>query len=380
MQQAMLKSTSPSLIASKTTSLNWDGSQHKTHDELLLLATGRFCGLDNHNRLTIEQYKEAFYLLIGTVSVATKQKVAGTLAQNASTPRTIALFFAMEDISIAAPFIKRSDVLNQLDMIHVVSAAGLEHAKLLAAREKLGPSIKNHLRSLKDPQIDQLLDKTQAISRSKSEQSSVSLFDEIEKTKDVEPDVALATVADANQPFLNDATKSLVAAAARGGRTSVSDQEDSNDWRAKVPTNEIGHALEKAACHGGHQAIGTLLTKYLGIDFPTAQQVLDDKSGDTLSVAMMSCGLDTAQANRILMLAFPEIGLSVHNAKRAVRYYAALTQVACQEAIAQWPKIQPSKAQHLPYMTETRGGRYTPRENETILSATESVIQQRLNF
>ena len=32
----------------------------ETHDELLLAATDRFCGTDTHDRLTVDQFKEAF--------------------------------------------------------------------------------------------------------------------------------------------------------------------------------------------------------------------------------------------------------------------------------------------------------------------------------
>ncbi|PCI29466.1 hypothetical protein COB55_02020, partial [Candidatus Wolfebacteria bacterium] len=73
---------------------------------------------------------------------------------------------------------------------------------------------------------------------------------------------------------------------------------------------------------------------------------------------------------------FPNVGLSVHNTKRAMRYYAKLETASCLEAMAQWPKQKNTTARHETVLADDRherpvaSGALAATANETTLAAT----------
>ncbi|MEL6743961.1 MAG: hypothetical protein AAFO68_00635, partial [Pseudomonadota bacterium] len=129
----------------------------------------------------------------------------------------------------------------------------------------------------------------------------------------------------------------------------------------EIDADSFAIALQKAACRGNRQAMVHLIQNHFGLSLETCHQIFEDGDGDTFSVLLKSVDVDAAAANRVLLLVFPAIGLSVHNASRSIRYYSQLEQNACQEAVGQWPKAvrrleastRNKTAQHAPYLADT---------------------------
>ncbi|MEL6947116.1 MAG: hypothetical protein AAFO73_05715, partial [Pseudomonadota bacterium] len=149
--------------------------------------------------------------------------------------------------------------------------------------------------------------------------------------------------------------------------------EAAGDLRADVETKvqralpasswaQFAANMQKAASRGNRQTMASLMQDRFGLSLETCHQVFEDTTGDTLAVLLRSIDVDSAAANRILLLTFPAIGLSVHNAGRAIRYYASLSMETCKEAVAQWPKAVSGgqvaqTAVHQPYVSDADGGR-----------------------
>ena len=68
-------------------------------------------------------------------------------------------------------------------------------------------------------------------------------------------------------------------------------------------------------------------------------------------------------ANRIQLLTHPTVGLSSHNALRAVRFYAQLDSQSSRDAVAKWPKAKDPKITHQPQLEAGRAQRFVTDTN-----------------
>ena len=126
-------------------------------DELMLLATERYCHAEFYDRLTMRQFCEAFDILYPQIKKTTLQVVARSLASCSFAPRAVVMTLAVEPIAIARPILLQSRVLGQLDMLRVIDIAGERHALMIAERHDIGPSVVMRLRELKMESIDDAL-------------------------------------------------------------------------------------------------------------------------------------------------------------------------------------------------------------------------------
>jgi hypothetical protein len=338
-------------------------TSHESKDDLLKLATNRFCDTDSHNRLSLDQFREAFDLLIGQVSAATRQVIARNLAFSPATPRSVALYLALEPLQVSASILMHSRALGQLDLLRIVDRMGLEYARVIASRPDIGPSVVKQLSALADADLLQALQDNGALTGTGLSRSAEALFTKIETRDDSEQDhapVAPVAPVDHQTPqsaplAQSDAEQALLAAAARGGRIQAPALTTPN-----VPTApglminpfDFGNAFEKTARSHSLQGMAVLMQKRFGLAFETAQQVLEDKSGDTLAVLLNAADVTPAQANRIQMLTHATIGLSSHNALRAMQFFAQLNPQSSRTAVEQWPKAKSSGFQHQPQLQE----------------------------
>jgi len=134
-------------------------TSRKERDHLLLLATRRFCDEHVHDRLSLENYKEAFYALVGKVEKQTLAEVSSLLSANPFAPKEAVLYLATESVDIARPILRRSQVLNQLDMIGLVEKCSFDHISVLTTRVDLGPSVEKCIRRMNNKILNINLDR-----------------------------------------------------------------------------------------------------------------------------------------------------------------------------------------------------------------------------
>ena len=139
------------------------GVEPTTTDDLLWMATTRFCANEDISRLTQDQYQEAFYLLISEVSEKTKRAISAILADCTYLQRPIAIYLALEEIEIATPILAHSRVLGQLDLMQIVEKRGAAHRKIVATRYDIGPSLVQRLRRDNDQAINLALAQNRAL-------------------------------------------------------------------------------------------------------------------------------------------------------------------------------------------------------------------------
>ena len=370
----------------------------------MLLATERYCHAEFYDRLTMRQYCEAFEILYPQIKKTTLQVVARSLASCSFAPRAVIMALAVEPIAIARPILLQSQILGQVDMLRIIDVAGERHALMIAERHDIGPSVVTRLRELKVDAINEALTENAALienpqvadgvgaavpampadldatGSSAGEAEGSKRHDESEDKADPAASETVQkaasevlAAAEFEQQLLGElesippaeAATDLLRAAARGSRLSE-ELEDKfpamADAEAAKPIVDLAGSLEKIAAAKSRQGMATLMAKASGFSLDTAFQVLEDTSGDTLAVFLKSQDVDAAAASRILMLTFPSIGLSTQNAMRAIRFYRTLEIESCREAVDQWPKDEPKKAAHQPYLEDADGIRWAGRE------------------
>jgi len=310
----------------------------RSHNDLLLLATDRFCNAGKYDKLTINQYTQAFYMLAEHASEFAAQVVARSLAQCEATPRSIILYLAMQPISVATPVLKRATQLTQTDMANVLDQTGIEHARSLATRPDIGPVLVGRLKDLNDTIVDANLNNTlNPVSEPVAVHSAPKIHEKVERGS-----------------IAAQAREKLLAAAGRGGRLDTIERKSAASRPAqKITAEHFAEAFEKCARTSSRQAMSMLMRERFGLSEETAQQIFEDRTGDTLAVLMKANNIDSARANRVMLFTFPEIGLSVSNARRAMRFYSQLSQPSCVTAVAQWPKADLTKPAHQPYLSDT---------------------------
>ena len=313
----------------------------QTRDGLLLMATERFCGETISNRLSNEQYKEAFYLLIGEVQIETKKRIAASICDCDYVPRSIAMYFALEPQHLSQSVLLTSKTLGQLDLLRIAEMKRGAHATLIAQRADIGPTLFRRLKELNIESVDAALAKNYFLPKNIKNKKPQDTFDLIDKQVRTSPP--------AEKQNLSNAENSLLAAASRGGRLTTQSHQEEASYLA---FDDFGQTFEQAVIRRSRQAMIVLMGKQAGISQQTANQILDDKSGDTLAVFLCSAGVGAAQANRIQLLNQPSIGLSVQNAMRAVRFYAELKKDTCVAAVDMWPKGNAAGAKHQAFHEE----------------------------
>ena len=350
----------------------------QSFDDLMWMAANRFCQQDRHTRLSTDQFREAFYLLIDHTSHDMRKMISGVLAGCDYCPRSVALYLAMEPIEIASPFLASSRTLGQLDLLQIVDKHDVEYARVIATRLDIGPSLVNRLRRTGDSDVLLALESNQAL----VDGPDLRSFDGLKAKIDENRQKALTEEARQRIPAgidtkkaavgTNSAEQALLKAANRGGQLAPAAQAIIKEDDEPLPIPAFGAAFEKAARAHSRQAMAVLMQKRSRLSLETAYRVLEDKTGDTLAVYLKSVDVDEAQANRIQLLVHPNIGLSVHNAMRSVRFYKTLNQISCQEAVAQWPKDE-NRTTYAPEQVETQ---QTTRQTNTYVKKVEWASQK----
>jgi len=115
--------------------------------EFLVTAAGEFIaeqnGVLNDNERAL--MTDILSRLVKDVEVSVRQKLALRLADIENAPHTLIVELANDEIEIAAPVLKRSKVLNDIDLIDVIRHKTLEHQLAVALRESISAPVSDAL-------------------------------------------------------------------------------------------------------------------------------------------------------------------------------------------------------------------------------------------
>ena len=134
-------------------------ASQQTRDAALLRATTELFVQDlTHDADEIRRYEELAIHFLPKVPVSDRALVAERLSICADAPPAVIRALARDVIDVAASVIRRSPVLDSLDLLGVIAATDVEHHRLIARRPALGNDVKQALRLIGDADVIGFLD------------------------------------------------------------------------------------------------------------------------------------------------------------------------------------------------------------------------------
>ncbi len=117
-------------------------------ERLFRAAVSAFCSLTRPSRREIAQLEDLTLPLFDDVSVESRRYVAAALSECEYAPAALIRRLCEEPVDVAAPLLIRSPALSDVDLIALIGRHGLPHARAIARRRDLNPTIADLIREL----------------------------------------------------------------------------------------------------------------------------------------------------------------------------------------------------------------------------------------
>jgi uncharacterized protein (DUF2336 family) len=255
-----------------------------------------------------------------------RQALAERLAVQADAPLRLVLHLANDEISIAAPILRRSATLSDLDLIYIIRARGAAYWQQIAQRERLSDSLINTLVECRDRETAIKLTENERIVLTRH---AVEILTEMGKTSE-----ALAKPLLARPEMPDDLAKALYAHVGAelkayirshyDGKKSQAEAElqdlilefidtPQNEW---LPSEEAMRAAARRAQSGmlsqklmietvkrGQIAsFVALFAQYIGLKPDAVLTLLQDEEARNLAVVCRAHGFQKSEFSTIYML------------------------------------------------------------------------------
>ncbi|TSE13510.1 hypothetical protein C1D09_003780 [Mesorhizobium intechi] len=268
-------------------------------ERLFRAAVSAFCSLTRPSRREIGQLEDLTLPLFDDVSVESRRYVAAALSECEYAPAALVRRLCEEPVDIAAPLLIRSRAVSDIDLIALIGRHGLPHARAIARRKDLNPTIADLIRALERPTLVRV--------REPDVQAST------------EPTVAAANAEAVEHNASSQRSPGIAAEDARRRLRSMMRTGDEAS-AAKVdafPGSDTYVKLRETALTGNAAFFQTALADALDIDFPTARSLTASQNYASLLAALRSLDFSEDRAFLITVAIYP--GLFPH--PQAIRTY-----------------------------------------------------------
>ncbi|RAZ92966.1 hypothetical protein DPM33_03715 [Mesorhizobium hawassense] len=249
-------------------------------ERLFRASVSAFCSLTRPSRREIAQLEDLTLPLFDQVSVESRRYVAAALSECEYAPAALVRRLAEEPVEIAAPLLTRSNALSDIDLIALIGRHGLPHARAIARRKELNPTIADLIRALERP----TLVKTRPP----------------ETVTQLAPKPEPAAKAHTGHPASGEAAEN----ARRRLRSMMRPAGDSADVNAFLGQPAYVR-LRETALTGNAAFFQTALADALEIDFATARSVTGQSSYAALLAALRALDLSEDRAFLIAVAVYP---------------------------------------------------------------------------
>lgn len=292
-------------------------------ERLFRAAVSAFCSLTRPSRREIGQLEDLTLPLFDSVSVESRRYVAAALSECEYAPAALVRRLCEEPVDIAAPLLIRSRAVSDIDLIALIGRHGLPHARAIARRKDLNPTIADLIRALERPTLVRMRDPEAAPAQS--------------------PAVTAQATADSAE------TQQTPGVAAENARRRLRSMMHTGDeaLAAKVdafPGADTYVKLRETALTGNAAFFQTALADALDIDFSIAQSLTANQNYAPLLAALRSLDFSEDRAFLITVAVYP--GLFPH--PQAIRTYLdryrMLQRDAALDKVRGWKAETPSRA------------------------------------
>ena len=346
-------------------------ANQSTRDAALLRATTELFVRDlAHDRDQITRYEELTTHLLPKVGIGDRAYVADRLAACADAPRSVIAMLTRDVIDVAAAVIRRSPVLEPLDLLAVIAATGVEHHRLLARRPALADQVKRALRLTGDAEVIGTLDDGAAI---RGSDSSPTAAPQAPAT----PAIGATRPATTAHPSGRHAAGAFLALGRAERLRTIADHATRPPLHSPLrSTNRLDRAFRSIlgaakivgyAKRGETEALIAAIAEGLDIDRGFISAAIGDTTGEPLAVMLKALHLDDTQAQQVFLLATPA-GRDTATFFPLADLYAGMEPFVAETLVELWRRGD-QRGRHQPYVADD-GDRRRPAASETPLRDT----------
>lgn len=287
-------------------------------ERLFRAAVSAFCALTRPGRREITQLEDLTLPLFDLQSRETRRFAAAALSDAAQTSNQLIRRLCEEPVDIAAPLLIRSKTLSDIDLIALIGRHGIGHARAIARRDELHPSIAALIRMIEaqhrtdDPTEESPMPqqaRIPAVAPSPSGERTASVM---------EPGAAAERMRDRLRTFMAPALKV-------------------NPTPTELETRQRVFARLKMTVLTGNPAFfQTALADALEIDFSLARNIAESGGYTSLAAALKALDLDDEQAFLITAAVFPNFFPHAESVRLFVERYQLMHREAARDMLRGW--------------------------------------------
>lgn len=258
-------------------------------ERLFRAAVSAFCSLTRPSRREIGQLEDLTLPLFDDVSVESRRYVAAALSECEYAPAALVRRLCEEPVDIAAPLLIRSRAVSDIDLIALIGRHGLPHARAIARRKDLNPTIADLIRVLERPTLVRVRDpEVQALA------------------------APAAAAANAEAAEDNASTQQSPGIAAENARRRLRSMMRTGDEASAAKVDAFPGAdtyvkLRETALTGNAAFFQTALADALDIDFSTARSLTASQNYGSLLAALRSLDFSEDRAFLITVAIYPSL-------------------------------------------------------------------------
>jgi uncharacterized protein (DUF2336 family) len=291
-------------------------------ERLFRAAITAFCSLPRPSRREIAQVDDLTLSLLDGVSVESRRFVAAALSECEYPPPALVRRLAEEPVGIAAPLLIRSTALTDIDLIALIGRHGLPHARAIARRKGLHPTIENLIRALERPTL---------VQRSEPNPDRPKTVQPAEMTDKANALPISGRAAEEARHRL----RAIMAAERQPGSAAIN-----------APSGSTYAKLRETALTGHATFFQTALADALELDFAAARSLTDGPSYSSLLVALRALDLGEDKAFLIAVAVFPRLFPHPEAIRIFLDRYRTLHLDVARRKVGEWKAQSLSQALH----------------------------------
>lgn len=288
----------------------------RREERLFRAAVSAFCALTRPTRSETAQMEELTLQLFDMQTKESKRFAAAALSEAAGTANALIRRLCEEPVDVAAPLLIRSPALADVDLIALIGRHGVAHARAIARRKDLHPTIAALIRALEAQQTvghavpeekeENVVTEDQPVSR--------PLFGTASRSPE-ETGAAAERMRERLRSFMAPA-----AAMAPGSRPAAGPCE----------------RLKMTALAGNAAFFQTALADALGIDFSVARDIATGGGYTGMTAALKVLKLTEEQAFLVTAAVFPTFFQHAEAVRLFVERYRQMDRAAALDMVRGW--------------------------------------------
>lgn len=326
---------------------------------LLKQATRLYVSEECHTHSEMVMYEELCTQLLRVTDLRDRVDIATMLAPYPQVPRSVTRALLHDIYPVSSVYIEAAPAFEDVDLLSLIGTAPSSHLELIAARRNLSDNVVEALLNKMRPEALPVLLRNHSIRL--PEAAIGHLVDLGRDHRDIA--LALAERFDDVQDI--DLIGLFMMLDGRGRRRVIQALEIAalREFAARRPSPRVPlpdadriAELARACLSHNSEAMASLLAGLSGIPVPLVAQLLDDKGGEPLAIALKAIGVDAALATRVILFSGSSDTRSYFDVKRLIDLYEMVSLRSAVLLVDHWRGVRHDIPVRPAYATQTEAG------------------------